>query len=195
MKPRVILVAGGTASGKTSLAQAYARKHGALLLQHDRYYFDVPDPSRHNYDTPEALDTARMVSDLALLREGLPAELPIYHFATHRRLPTVERVQPAALIVVEGILVLADAALRQLADLRVFVHADADLRLCRRLRRDMLERGRTADSVLHQYLGTVRPMHNLHVEPSRRHAELVLSGEDPPDRLLAQLEGAVAALP
>jgi len=180
MQPFVVLVAGGTASGKTTLVHAVADAHpDCLVLSHDRYYLDVPDPLTHDYDHPEALDTARLVADLARLRAGQDASLPRYDFATHRRLAQGEPTQPRSLIFVEGILVLHDAQLRSLADLRVFVSAADDLRLARRLQRDIVERGREPAGVLGQYLSTVRPGHRRFVEPSRFHADIVLDGEAP----------------
>lgn len=187
--PFVVLLAGGTASGKTTLARTLAeRRSDCLLLSHDRYYLDVEDPLTHDYDHPDALDTSRLIADLALLRSGQPATLPVYDFARHRRLPQGEAVQPRPLILVEGILVLHDPRLRALADLRVYVHADDDLRLARRLQRDIVDRERPPGQVLQQYLRTVRPGHQRFVAPSRHHAELVLDGEGPVEVLAASVE-------
>ncbi|MCB9779761.1 MAG: uridine kinase [Alphaproteobacteria bacterium] len=192
--PFVVLVAGGTASGKTTLVNRVAgRAADSLVLSHDRYYLDVVDPKRHNYDEPAALDTAQLVHDLERLRAGQPVALPRYDFATHSRLAEGELVQPAALIFVEGILVMADRRLRQLADLRVFVHAPADVRLARRLERDIVARGREPEGVLRQYLSTVRPGHRRHVEPSRFHADVVVDGEAPIDVMTAGLAAMIHA--
>lgn len=192
--PFVLLVAGGTASGKTSLVRAVAERHpDCLLVSHDRYYLDVDDPLTHDYDHPDALDTARLVADLALLRAGRAAELPVYDFPTHRRQPHGERVQPRKLLLVEGILALHDPRLRALADLRVYVHADDDLRLARRMQRDIVERRRDPGHVLRQYLGTVRPGHLRFVAPSRFHADLVLDGESPLEVLAAGLQAMIVA--
>lgn len=185
--PFVVLIGGGTASGKTTVARSFAAQTGALHLSHDRYYRDVPNPRGFNYDHPDALDTARMALDLAELRAGHAAELPVYEFATHRRQAHTERMEPRPLIVVEGILVLHEPGLRALADLPVFVHAPDDIRLARRVLRDVGERGRDVAGVIAQYLGTVRPMHERFVGPSQAHARLVLDGQGP-------LESAVLAL-
>lgn len=180
MQPFVVLMGGGTASGKTSIVRALAQQQDrVLVLSHDRYYLDVEDPLTHDYDHPDALDTARLVADLAKLRSGQPASLPVYDFRTHRRKAEEERTEPKPLIIVEGILVLHDERLRSLADLTVYVHADADLRLARRLQRDIVDRGRDPGDVLRQYMGSVRPGHQRFVEPSRRHADVVLDGESP----------------
>lgn len=192
--PFILLMGGGTASGKTTLARALAARHGALHLPHDRYYLDVPDPRRHNYDHPDALDTALLVQNLGELRAGRPAELPIYHFATHRRISQTERVEPAPLIIVEGILVLHDPGLREAASFRVYVHTADDLRLARRISRDAVERGREVPDVLRQYLGTVRPMHQTFVAPSRQWADLVVSGEVPIDEMVAEVEATLRAV-
>lgn len=175
--PFILNLGGGTASGKTTLARLIVARTGALHLSHDRYYLDVGDPSRFNYDHPDALDTDRLVEDLGALRAGHAANLPVYEFRTHHRLPEVDRVEPRGLIVLEGILSLHDPRLRALSDLCIYVDAPDDLRLARRVLRDVVERGRSAESVIHQYLGTVRPMHMEFVAPSRAFADLVVSGE------------------
>lgn len=178
-KPPVFVLAlgGGTASGKTTIAHMLSERTGALHLSHDRYYVDAPDPEAFNYDHPDALDTERLVSDLGTLREGAVARLPIYDFKSHRRVPQPEAVEPKQMVVVEGILALHDARVRALSDLTVYVDAADDIRLARRLLRDIAERGRTPHQVIDQYLKTVRPMHLTYVAPSRAHAEMVVSGE------------------
>lgn len=190
MKPFVVGIAGGSASGKTTLAELAAARTGAALVTHDRYYRDAD--AHTNFDHPDALDTAALVAHLDALREGLPVELPVYHFPTHKRLPVTERLEPRPIVVVEGILVLSSAELRRRFDLTVFVRAAADVRLIRRLRRDIAERGRDMESILGQYLRTVRPMHDAHVEPSAAHAQLVLDGEG---ELEAELQRLFSALP
>jgi len=189
----VVGLAGGTASGKTTLARAAAEALGpdCLWLQHDRYYFDVPDPRVHNYDHPDALDTGRLIEDLDALLSGRATEVPVYDFTTHTRQSQGELLEPGAVILVEGILVLQDPELVSRFDLRVWVEADDDLRLARRLQRDVAARGRTPDDVLRQYLGTVRPMHKRFVAPSASRAELLLDGEGVLEVELARLLEAI----
>ena len=175
----VILMAGGTASGKTSIAQAFTEKYGGLLITHDRYYRNIPFSEHSNFDEPAALDNLLLANHIQLLKAGKPAPLPIYDFPTHRRQKEVDVVYPEDIIIVEGILTLAAPELRLVGDTNIFVHAPADIRLTRRLRRDVVERGRSVHGVLEQYLKTVRPMHFLHVEASREFAELELDGVVP----------------
>lgn len=184
---RVIGIAGGSASGKTTVAYALEAILGperCVLVSHDRYYRNLPQgttPDHWNYDHPDALDTAALVGDLDVLRRGGSVDLPVYDFATHRQLGRQHwhPVSARPIVIVEGILVLQDPALRERMYRRVFVHTPDDLRLARRIRRDLLERGRQLDDVLAQYLSTVRPMHEAYVAPSRAHAHLVLDGEAP----------------
>lgn len=191
LRPTLVVVAGGTASGKTTVAAQAAARLGALLLHHDRYYHDVAEPRGHNYDHPDALDTDRLVADVEALLTGRTAALPVYDFRTHRRQAETEPAPPREIIIVEGILTLAHPRLAALADLRVFVDAPADVRLARRLRRDVAERGREVGGVLDQYLRTVRPMHEAHVEPSRALAALVLNGQAPIPALVDSLVEAI----
>lgn len=186
---KILGIAGGTASGKTTVARALVERLGptAALLSHDRYYRDVPEPAGFNYDHPDALDTALLVQNLDELRRHGRTELPVYTFASHRRQARTETLVAPELLVVEGILVLAGPQLVERFDLRVYVHAPDDIRLARRVRRDAVERGRTAESVLDQYLATVRPMHERFVAPSRALADLVLDGTTAADGLVDQL--------
>lgn len=194
MGPFLALIGGGTASGKSTIARLVAERTGALHLCHDRYYKDVAQPVGHNYDHPDALDTTRLVEDLTQLAQGRPAELPVYDFPTHRRQAHTERVEPRPLVLVEGILVLADPRLRAMAHAAVYVHAADDLRLARRILRDVVSRGRDATGVIQQYLSTVRPMHQRFVEPCREAADLVVSGEIPLEESVeAVLRGLAAA--
>jgi uridine kinase len=186
MKPVVIGIGGGTASGKSTLARAVVQALGAdcLHLHHDRYYRSLPvalrsNPLGYNFDHPEALDTGRLIEDLAVLRRGEAATVPVYDFSTHQRSETTERMEPRRFVVLEGILVLHDRRLAALLHHRVFVDAADDIRLIRRIRRDMASRGRTAEDVLAQYERTVRPMHERFVVPSARRADLVLDGTSP----------------
>ncbi len=180
---RVLLgIAGGTGSGKTTLARrivAGLPPGQALLLQHDDYYRDrshltPAERDRLNFDEPDALENARLAADLAALKAGRSIEAPEYDFATHTRRPKTRYLEPCPVIVVEGILLLAVPALRDLFDLRIFVDTADDVRLMRRIKRDLLERGRDIASIEAQYFGTVRQMHDLHVAPSKVHAHLVV---------------------
>jgi uridine kinase len=180
--PFVIGVAGGTGSGKTTVSRAIQDTVGReriAYLQHDNYYHDhshLPPEERAklNYDHPDSLDTDLMVEQLQRLRDNRAIEVPLYNFATHTRLPDTLRVEPAKVILVEGILIFAERELRKLMDMRIFVDTDADLRFIRRLKRDMEERGRSLDSIVNQYLATVRPMHMEFVEPSKRYADIIV---------------------
>jgi uridine kinase len=180
--PLVIGVAGGTGSGKTTVSQEIRRMVGAeyvAYLQHDSYYHDQghhtpADRARVNYDHPDSLDTDLMITHLDLLRSGKTAAVPLYDFATHTRRSEVQSVASAPVILVEGILIFVEQKLRALMDMRIFVDTDADIRFIRRLRRDVEERGRTPESVIAQYLATVRPMHLEFVEASKRHADVIV---------------------
>jgi uridine kinase len=184
MWPIVVGVAGGSASGKTSVVQRLVEGLGteaATVLQHDRYYHDrsaLTDEARAalNYDHPDALDSDLLLAHLAALRAGLAIEAPVYDLARHARQPWHDLILPRPTLIVEGILVLADARLRAAMDIRVFVDTDDESRFRRRLARDVKERGRSAESVAAQYAATVRPMHDAFVEPSRLHADLVVTG-------------------
>lgn len=179
--PIVIGVAGGSGSGKSTVVREIQRLHGnssVVVLQHDWYYRDrsgvsEADRERINYDHPDALETELMSQHLAELRAGSAVDAPIYDFKTHTRSKACNRIEPHEVIVVDGILILADAPLRELMDIRIFVDTDADIRLARRINRDIVERGRTLESVMRQYLETVRPMHLEFVEPSKRYAHVI----------------------
>jgi uridine kinase len=180
--PLVVGIAGGTGSGKTTVANKLATALPAgrcVTLDHDAYYRDqseLPFEQRAviNYDHPAALETTLLVDHLRALRAGRAVEVPIYDFAAHPRSARSRRVEPAPVIVVEGILVFTDAALRSELDIKIFVDTDPDIRLMRRIRRDLEHRGRTFQSVRDQYYATVRPMHLEHVEPSKRWADLIV---------------------
>jgi uridine kinase len=190
MKPLLIGIAGGTGSGKTTLAHRIARSlptGRAALVQHDWYYLDRSGLSAEaralvNFDEPAALDNARLVADLQDLKAGKAAECPQYDFATHTRLAACRVIEPHPIVVVEGILLFAVPDLREAFDLRLFVDTDDDIRLLRRIRRDIEERGRDIGSIELQYRESVRPMHQLHVAPTRRHAHLIIpeGGENTP---------------
>ncbi len=186
---QIVGIAGGTASGKTTLAKLAAEALGprCLLISHDRYYLDVLQPIGHNYDAPEALDNRELARNLAELAAGHPTDLPIYDFASHCRQAKREWVQPAEIVLVEGILVLAVDAIRNQLQSAVFVDAPEPVRLQRRIDRDQVQRGRSRESILDQYNATVKPMHNRHVEPSRLHADLLLDGNGPLEDALTRL--------
>lgn len=203
-RPYVVGIAGGTGSGKTTVADklASAMPPGrCVTIDHDAYYRDqghLPPADREaiNYDHPSALDSALLALHLRELRDGRSVEVPIYDFATHTRRRDTRSVAPARVILVEGILVFAEPALREQMDIKIFVDTDADIRLMRRIRRDLEERGRTFQSVRDQYHATVRPMHIEYVEPSKRWADLIVpEGGDNRvalDVLLGQLWRVVA---
>jgi len=182
MKTLCIGVAGGTGSGKTTVANEIVRRVGAeriVTVNQDRYYHDLAHiegdaRARHNFDHPHAIEEDLLEEHLRLLKRGQPAQLPVYDFSRHVRIAETERVEPQPVIILEGILILAIAKLRELLDVKIFVDTDADLRFIRRLRRDMAERGRSVESVVDQYLSTVRPMHLEFVEPSKRWADVII---------------------
>ncbi len=182
MQPLIIGIAGGTGSGKTTVANAIiarVRRERIAWLQQDQYYRDQSDKplevrARVNYDHPDSLETELLVEHLKKLRAGEPVETPVYDFAQHNRTVQTRRVEPRTVILVEGILIFVDPELRTLFDVKIFVDTDADVRLIRRLQRDMAERGRTFESVIRQYQETVRPMHLEFVEPSKRYADVIV---------------------
>jgi uridine kinase len=180
--PVVIGVAGGSGSGKTTVVRRIVESLGddrVTVLDHDSYYHDrselrLEERAALNYDHPDSLDTDLMVKHLQELRAGRDVEVPVYDFARYARRAVTETAHSRRAIIVEGILIYADAALRDLMDVKVFVDTDDDTRFIRRLRRDVAERGRTMESVIEQYLGTVKPMHLEFVEPSKRYADVII---------------------
>jgi uridine kinase len=180
--PVVIGVAGGSGSGKTTVVSRIVESMGndhVIVLEHDRYYYDHPElrleeRAALNYDHPDSLETDLLVRHITDLRAGRAVELPTYDFARHARRQTTDSAQPRPIVIVEGILIFADAALRDLMDVKVFVDTDDDTRFIRRLQRDVAERGRTMDSVIDQYLNTVKPMHLEFVEPTKRYADIII---------------------
>jgi uridine kinase len=177
----VIGVAGGSGSGKTTVVRRIVDSLGddqVTVLEHDRYYRDRNDlrfeeRAALNYDHPDSLETDLLVEHLHHLREGRAVEVPVYDFARYTRQPA-QTVVPRTAVIVEGILIYTDAALRRLMDIKVFVDTDDDTRFIRRLQRDITARGRTVQSVIDQYLGTVKPMHLEFVEPSKRYADIII---------------------
>jgi uridine kinase len=180
--PLVIGVAGGSGSGKTTVVRRIVDSLGedkVTVLEHDRYYRDrgdlrLEERAALNYDHPDSLETDLMVRHVSELKAGRAVEVPTYDFARYVRLAATRSAPARAAIIVEGILIFTDAPLRALMDVKVFVDADADTRFIRRLQRDTAERGRTVQSVIDQYLGTVKPMHLEFVEPSKRYADIIV---------------------
>jgi len=180
--PLVIGIAGGSGSGKTTVAQTILERVGAehiAILPHDAYYRDLSDlplPQRQevNFDHPNSLETELLVQHIRLLKQYQPIELPIYDFKTHTRTHLTVHIEPRPIILIEGILIFTEPELRNLFDIKIFVDTDADIRFIRRLERDINERGRSSNSVIRQYLATVRPMHLEFVEPSKRYADIII---------------------
>jgi uridine kinase len=177
----VIGIAGGTGSGKTTLMKNIVNRFGDVVtvISHDNYYKRHDDLTYEercliNYDEPAAFETELMVEHLAALRRGETIQCPVYDFTVHNRSNDVITIVPKQVIIVEGILIFADEELRELMDIRIFVDTDADVRLCRRIKRDVTKRARTLESVLTQYQTTVKPMHEKYVEPSKRFANIVV---------------------
>ena len=182
MNTILIGIAGGSGSGKTTLADRLIESFGreeVSILRHDSYYrrhdeLTYEERSKLNYDSPDAYETELLCEHLKKLKQGESVEVPVYDFTVHNRSDRTERVDPAPVIVIEGILIFADPRLRSMMDIKIFVDTDADERILRRLRRDVRDRGRSIDSVIGQYLGTVKPMHELYVEPSKRYADIIV---------------------
>ena len=182
MKPLVIGLAGGTGSGKTSVAnkilERLDRDH-VVVIQHDSYYKDIEQyggltPDKINFDHPDSLESELLIQHIKELCLGNSIYQPIYNFATHRRMAETQPTKPKDIIIVDGILIFVEKRLRELMDIKIFVDTDADERLVRRIRRDILERGRSVESVMNQYLNTVKPMHLEFVEPSKHWADIII---------------------
>lgn len=182
MKPITLGVCGGTGSGKTTVAQRILERVGVHLvayLPHDAYYKPMghlprEERAKLNFDHPDSLDNDLLIQHLIELKASRPVEIPVYDFKIHSRRPETLHVEPQPVILVEGILIFADKRLRDLMDVKIYVDADADIRLLRRLERDIGERGRSIQSVINQYMATVRPMHLEFVEPSKRYADVII---------------------
>lgn len=202
----VIGIAGGTGSGKTTVVNEILKRVGEDIVSyipHDAYYkeFEELPPNQKaaiNYDHPNSLDTALMIQHIELLKSGKKIDLPIYDFTTHSRTKETIAISPNPVIIVEGILIFTDPVLRDLCDIKIFVDTDADIRLIRRIRRDISERGRTVESVLRQYESTVRPMHLEFVEPIKRYADVIIPeggyNEVALDMVIARIETIVRAM-
>ena len=194
----VIGIAGGSGSGKTTLMKRLVEQFGSdvAVLSHDNYYkrhdeLTFEERAALNYDEPEALDTSLLVYQLDQLRHGRAIDCPVYDFALHNRSNETIHVEPRRVIIVEGIMIFVDPDLRQLMNIKIFVDTDADIRLCRRIKRDVTKRGRSLESVLNQYKQTVKPMHEKYVEPSKRHADLVVPEGGKNHVALDMIEGRI----
>jgi uridine kinase len=180
--PLIIGIAGGTGSGKTTVANVILNRVGAdhiAVIPHDAYYKDLTGltpalRAQVNFDHPDSLETSLLIQHVQQIRSGVGIDLPVYDFKTHTRTPRTIRTEPKPVVMVEGILIFLEPGLRELLDIKIFVDTDADIRFIRRLQRDIEERGRTSESVIRQYLGTVRPMHLEFVEPSKRYADVII---------------------
>ena len=181
MDTMIIGIAGGTGSGKTTLTRRLKETFGddVSIVYHDNYYkahndMTYEERAALNYDHPEAFDTGRMVEDLKRLLAGDTVQCPVYDYSIHNRSAETVEIRPTKVVIVEGILIFAAPALRELMDIKIFVDTDADVRILRRIARDVKERGRSLDSVIGQYLNTVKPMHEQFVQPSRQYADIVV---------------------
>jgi len=181
-KSFVIGIAGGTGSGKTTITEIIATELGAnktVVINHDSYYRDISTygnfkPENINFDHPDALETNLLIEHISSLKKGEPIQKPIYDFATHTRNKETQQIEPKPVIIIDGILIFCDEQLRNLFDLKIFVDTDADERFIRRLTRDIKYRGRSIESVINQYLSSVKPMHLNFVEPSKRWADIII---------------------
>ncbi len=184
-KPIIIAVAGGSASGKTTVIEEI--KHAfidedVVVIKHDDYYKDQSHLSREerrktNYDHPSSLENDLLVKHLQMLINGQSIDKPIYDFVEQTRSSKTEKIDPAKVILLDGILILEDARIRDLADIKIYVECDMDLRLIRRIQRDMVERGRSFENIINQYLTTVKPMHHLFVSPTKRYADVIIPND------------------
>ena len=199
MKPICIGIAGGTAAGKTTVLRRVVQVFGedkVSVLQHDWYYRDrnhmSPGEREHlNYDHPDSLETSALVEHLRQLLRGCPVEAFVYDFVAHTRSQQTLSVEPHRVIIVEGVLALVDSRLRELMDIRIFMDTEDDLRFIRRLQRDTKQRGRSVESVIRQYLATVRPMHLKYVEPTKQYADIVIPGGGSNDEIVETLTAEI----
>ncbi len=195
-------VAGGTGSGKTTIAQEICRSLGgdtAVLVEQDSYYLDlgphpVGDRAGFNFDHPSAFDWQLLKGHVDDLKSGRPIRKPVYDYRTHTRAQLGMLVEPRPVVILEGILILGDPDLRRLMDLKIFIDTDADVRLLRRLQRDIRERGRSLESVADQYLRTVRPMHEKYVRPCVKHADIIIPEGECSPKAVAAIVGGIRAL-
>ena len=194
----VIGIAGGSGSGKTTLMKRLVERFGnnVSVLSHDNYYkrhdeLTYEQRAVLNYDEPSALDTSLLVYQLDQLRHGYAIDCPVYDFTLHNRSDETIHVEPEKVIIVEGIMIFVDPELRNLMDIKIFVDTDADIRLCRRIKRDVNKRGRSLESVINQYKQTVKPMHEMYVEPSKKFADLVVPEGGRNQVALDMIEGRI----
>ena len=181
--PMLIGIAGGTGSGKSTFAQRLLAlfPNDITVISYDNYYkpqdhLEFEERIKTNYDCPDALDTDLLVKHLRALQDGESVDIPNYDFKVHTRKTEMTRLEPSPVIIVDGILTFHDERLREMFDIKIFTDADADERILRRLRRDVNERGRDIDGVINQYLGTVKPMHGIYVEPTKKYADIIING-------------------
>ncbi len=194
----VIGIAGGSGSGKTTLMKRLVERFGnnVSVLSHDNYYkrhdeLTYEQRAVLNYDEPNALDTSLLVYQLDQLRHGIAIDCPVYDFTQHNRSDETIHIEPEKVIIVEGIMIFVDPDLRNLMDIKIFVDTDADIRLCRRIKRDVTKRGRSLESVINQYKQTVKPMHEMYVEPSKKFADLVVPEGGKNQVALDMIEGRI----
>ena len=180
-KMLIIGIAGGSGSGKTTVAKLIEEtfKGDVTLIRHDDYYKARHDKTyeertRQNYDCPDAFDTELMSEHIAALKRGEPVDCPVYDYMIHDRSDETRRIEPTSVLVIDGILILAEPSLRELMDIKIFIDTDADIRILRRIVRDVNERKRTLESVIGQYMATVKPMHEAFVEPSKKYADIIV---------------------
>ena len=177
----IIGIAGGTGSGKSTFTNRLKSEFGddVAVVYHDNYYkyqtIPFEERKKVNYDHPDAFETELLVEHLKMLKAGHPIDCPVYNYSIHNRSEETVRIEPRKIILLEGILVLADARLREMIDIKIFVEADADERILRRIVRDVKERGRDLDNIVEQYLTTVKPMHYLYVEPTKARADIIIN--------------------